>query len=60
LALSEHVIFTYKCDSYYNPTSEGGILYNDTDLNIDWEYPISEMIISEKDLNLPSFKAFQK
>ncbi len=60
LALSDHVTFTYKCDTYYNPTREGGILYNDTDLNIDWEYPLTEMIISDKDMDLPSFKAFQK
>ena len=60
LALTEEVILSYKCDNYYNPPMEAGILHSDVDLNIDWEYPLSEMIVSEKDVNLPSFKAFQE
>ena len=56
VANTDEVIFNYKCDNYYNPVEEGGVFYSDPDLNIDWEYPVSEMIISEKDMNLPSFK----
>jgi dTDP-4-dehydrorhamnose 3,5-epimerase len=59
LALSHEVVFTYKCDNYYNPDKEAGIIYNDIDLNINWEYPFSEMIISEKDNYLPLFKTLK-
>ncbi len=56
LALTDEVIFAYKCDHYYHPESERGILYNDQDLNINWELPQNRLILSTKDLNLPSFK----
>ena len=48
-------VFNYKVDNHYNKESEGGILYNDPQLNIDWEVE-KEPIISEKDLLLPFFK----
>lgn len=47
--LSEEAIFQYKCDNYYNPESEGAILWNDSDLNIDWRIPEADIILSEKD-----------
>ena len=56
IVLSNLAIFSYKCDNFYNKESEGGIIYNDKDLNIDWKLSESEFIISEKDLELPSFK----
>ena len=56
LALTEEVIFTYKCDSYYNYMAEGGIVYNDIDLNIDWEISADKAILSKKDLSLPALK----
>lgn len=56
LALTEDVIFTYKCDNYYNPKAEGGIIYNDLDLNIDWEIPPESLILSKKDLILPALR----
>lgn len=56
LTLSDNTIFSYKCDSIYNPKSESGILFNDPNLNIDWELPINELILSEKDLKLPMLK----
>ena len=56
LTLTDNVVFTYLCDNYYNPTMESGILYNDSDLAIDWGFPSSELIVSEKDLILPTFK----
>ena len=40
----------YKCDSYYNKESEGGILYNDPSLHIDWKIPADKAIVSDKDL----------
>jgi len=48
-ALSEEVVFQYKCDNYYCPESEGGIAYNDESLAIDWMIDEKDMIISEKD-----------
>lgn len=43
----------YKCDEFYNKQSEGGIIYNDPALNIDWKIPAGQAIISEKDIILP-------
>ncbi|WP_086476191.1 dTDP-4-dehydrorhamnose 3,5-epimerase [Arenibacter amylolyticus] len=56
LALTDQVIFAYKCDAFYNKESEAGIRYNDPDLNIDWEVPVNQLVISEKDLELPLWK----
>lgn len=56
LVLEENTIFSYKCDNYYNKLAESGIIYNDKTLNIDWDFNEGELIISEKDLKLPSFK----
>jgi len=65
LTLEEGTEFIYKCDNLYDPMSEGGINYLDTELNIDWEqiqkkYDIQELIINEKDRILPSLKDFYK
>lgn len=56
LVLEDETIFSYKCDNYYNIESESGIIYNDSDLNIDWHLPSSDVILSDKDLILPKFK----
>lgn len=56
LATKEDTIFAYKCDNYYNAASEGGILFNDPDLAIDWGFSEDKFIISQKDLELPNFK----
>ncbi|MDG1660882.1 MAG: dTDP-4-dehydrorhamnose 3,5-epimerase [Winogradskyella sp.] len=56
VVLSETAIFSYKCDNFYNKESEAGIIYNDPKLNIDWLFDSSEVIISEKDTQLPSFE----
>lgn len=50
----EQCLFTYKCTSFYNKASEGGIIWNDPDLGIDWG--IENPNISQKDLELPQFK----
>ncbi len=54
--LSETALFTYKCDNFYNPTLERGIMYDDSDLKIDWKIPADKAIISEKDTKHPLFK----
>ena len=56
LVLSDTAIFSYKCDNFYNKASEGGIIYNDKDLNIDWKLDEKEFVVSEKDLELPTLK----
>lgn len=56
IVLSDTAIFSYKCDNYYNKASEGGIIYNDKTLNVDWQLSEKEFIISEKDLELPTFE----
>jgi dTDP-4-dehydrorhamnose 3,5-epimerase len=60
LVLSETATFFYKCDNFYNKESEGGIIFNDYSLNIDWQFPIEKCIISEKDQVLPEFKNAKK
>ena len=54
--LSEEAIFQYKCDNYYAPQSEGGILWNDPTIAIDWQIPITDIVLSEKDKNHPLLK----
>ena len=60
LSISNEVIFTYLCDNYYNQNMESGILYNDPDLAINWDFGSLELIVSEKDLVLPSFRELKK
>jgi len=53
--LSETAEVSYKCDGFYDKASEGGIRYDDPQLNIDWQLPLGEAIVSAKDLQLPVF-----
>jgi len=54
--LSETAVVMYKCDALYNKESEGGIIYNDPELAIDWQLPEGAAVVSDKDLVLPSLK----
>jgi dTDP-4-dehydrorhamnose 3,5-epimerase len=56
LALEDNTIFSYKCTNYYNPKSEVTILWNDRNLQIDWQ--IENPIISPKDQEGTLFKDF--
>ncbi len=55
VVLSETAEFFYKCDNYYSRPHEGGLLYNDPALNIDWEIPAADILVSEKDKLWPKF-----
>jgi len=55
VVLSQEAVFSYKCDNYYNKESEGGIIYNDKIINIDWQIPITDFILSAKDKIHPQF-----
>lgn len=52
VVLSESAVVSYKTDNYYDSKYEGGVLWNDKDLNIDWKIKDEEIILSEKDRNL--------
>ena len=56
LTLQDNTIFSYKCTNLYNKASEGTVLWNDTNLNINWN--ISNPLLSEKDLVGTKFKDF--
>lgn len=58
--LSPTATFFYKCDNYYDKAAEGGLLYNDPALNIDWQIPLDKAILSDKDKILPVFGQHRK
>lgn len=53
--LEDGTRFSYKCDNYYNKAAEGGVLFSDPALGIDWKIPQDRWIVSDKDLVLPVF-----
>lgn len=53
--LSESAEFFYKCDNFYNKEAEGGLIYNDAQLGIDWQLASEDIILSEKDKVQPAF-----
>jgi len=56
LALSEQVVFAYKCTDFYYPEDEGGIIWNDPSIGIKWPDIGMEYILSEKDKKLPAWE----
>ncbi len=54
VVLSEHALFQYKCDNYYDKAAEGGLHFADPQLAINWIIPHEQLIVSEKDLILPN------
>ncbi len=51
--LSETAEILYKCDAFYNKEGEGGLLYSDSKLGINWQIPVNKAIVADKDLILP-------
>ncbi len=56
VVLSKTCIFSYKCTAFYNQQDEGGILWNDPAIGIDWPINPSEILLSERDSKLPLLK----
>ena len=55
--LSDAATFCYKCTNFYDPTDEGGIIWNDPDINIDWGIKAEDdVLLSDKDKNHPTLK----
>jgi len=52
--LTDKADFQYKCTGYYNPSDEGGLIWNDPDVAIEW--PIDQPLLSDKDVKLPTLK----
>lgn len=55
IVISEYAEFEYKCDDFYHPEDEAGIIWNDSDINIQWP-DVGNIILSEKDKKHPSLK----
>lgn len=58
LVVSDYAEFAYKCDDFYHPNDEGGIMWNDPDIGIDWG-DVSGVILSEKDKKHPLLKEYK-
>lgn len=53
--ISNEAVIMYKCDNFYSPENECGIHFNDPSLGINWEVDEQDIIVSEKDNNLPNY-----
>ncbi|EEO27321.1 dTDP-4-dehydrorhamnose 3,5-epimerase [Oxalobacter paraformigenes] len=56
--LSETAVFSYKCDNFYMPSSEGSVRFDDPDLAIDWRVDRKRALLSEKDKTAPDFQTY--
>jgi dTDP-4-dehydrorhamnose 3,5-epimerase len=56
LVLSETAEILYKCDEFYHPEAEGGIMYDDPALKIDWGMKKENLILSQRDLQHPTLE----
>ena len=60
IVLSEGAVFAYKVDAYYSAEHEGGIAYNDKDIDIDWPFLEKEIILSKADQSYPNLSDSKK
>ena len=59
LVLSDYAEFAYKCTEFYHPNDEGGLLYNDPDIGVEWPIPEGmEVILNERDANWGGIKEY--
>lgn len=52
--------FAYKCDNFYNKSSEGAVRFDDPELAVDWKIDLSKAVLSEKDLKNPLFSVYKE
>ena len=57
LSLEDDTVFVYKCDNYYNAMAEGGIVYNDPDLGIEWGVNEDRIILTKRDTDFIQLKS---
>ncbi len=61
LVLSEEAEFAYKCTDFYHPDDEGGLLYNDPDIGVEWPVPEgTELIMADKDKKWGGIRAYTR
>ena len=60
LVVSDEAEFAYKCDDVYHPNDEGGIMYNDPDIGIEWPKVDCEILLSDKDKQHPPLKSLKR
>jgi dTDP-4-dehydrorhamnose 3,5-epimerase len=53
VVLSDTAVFSYKVDNYYSPENDRGLAFDDEQLNIDWQLPIEQLQLSDKDQKQP-------
>ncbi len=59
MVISDYAEFAYKCTDFYHPEDEGGIMFNDPDVGVEWPYKDeSELILSEKDMKRGSLNVY--
>ena len=59
LVLSPEAVFAYKCDNYYTPSHDAGLLWNDPAIGIEWQIPQQEIRVSGKDAVQPCLGAIE-
>ena len=59
VTLKDHTLFSYKCSDFYTPDCEGGLLWDDGDIAIDWPIKKEDIILSQKDTHNISLKQYQ-
>ena len=57
VVLSREAVFAYKCDNYYTPSHDAGIVWNDSSLCIEWQLPAEVIRVSGKDAEQPAFSS---
>ena len=64
IVLSENAEFCYKCTDFYHPNDEGGLLWSDPEIGVDWPMPEGmirdDLIISDKDHKWGGIKEYQE
>lgn len=59
LVLSDYAEFAYKCTEFYHPNDEGGLMYNDPEIGVEWPIPEDmEVILSERDQKWSGLSAY--